>query len=114
LKLKLKKKIDAIKVSGNVRCAERVFGVRMMKYVYPKTGYTVLRRHIEDSHPVFPIHIQQHISFLTGVSALPKIRKDLPSRSNAKAVPYDFNIPQTMRYVYNIPPGTKGTNTKNS
>ena len=102
-------------MSGNVGCAEKVFGVRMMKYVNPKTSYTVLRRHIEDIHPIFPVHIQQHISFLTGVSALPKIRQDLPKHSPKpkKAETFDFNIPQTMRYLYNIPPGTKGTNSKN-
>ena len=87
----------------------------MMKYVYPKSGYTVLRRHIEDFHPVFPVHIQQHISFLTGVSALPKIRKDLPEVTRIKkAGALDFNIPQTIRHMYNIPVGTKGNNTKNS
>jgi len=107
---------DAIKVFGPVHCAEKAFGVRIMKYVYKKSGYTVLRRHIEDRHPVFPMHIQAHIEFMTGVSALPKVRKDLPKRSIKKvgADIYNFNIPATMRQLYNIPAGTNGTNRANS
>jgi len=81
-----------------------------------KTGHTVLRRHIKDAHPIFPIKIQEHISFLTGVSALPKIRTDLKNKSVHKVMAdtYNFNIPDTVRTLYNIPAGTKGTNTKNS
>jgi len=107
---------DSIKVFGPVHCAEKAFGVRIMKYVYEKSGYTVFRRHIKDSHPVFPIKIQEHISFLTGVSALPKVRRDLMNKSPHKVMAdtYNFNIPDTARYLYNIPAGTSGTNTKNS
>jgi tripeptidyl-peptidase-1 len=107
---------DAIKVFGPIRCAEKAFRVRMMKYVHKRTGHSVIRRHIEDAHPIFPIKIQEHISFLTGVSALPKVRRDLKNTSPHKVMAdtYNFNIPDTVRSIYNIPPGTKGTNSGNT
>jgi len=42
---------------------------------------------------------------------------DLTCQKKSKAPEagaYNFNIPQTMRYLYNIPTGTKGTNSQNS
>lgn len=112
---------DHIKVSGSVSCAEKALNIRIMRYVHKPTGHSVLRRHIEDIHPILPVHLQQHISFMSCVSALPKIRKSIKKELNKEEhqVPqaytaYNFNIPSTMRSLYNIPTGTKGTNTKNS
>eukprot|EP01091_Cochliopodium_minus_P008042 TRINITY_DN1793_c0_g1_i1.p1 TRINITY_DN1793_c0_g1~~TRINITY_DN1793_c0_g1_i1.p1 ORF type:complete len:751 (-),score=152.81 TRINITY_DN1793_c0_g1_i1:132-2357(-) len=117
---------DSIKVTGPIRCAEKVLKVRMMRYFMKKNpSFSVYRRHIEDTHPIFPHSLQQHISFLSGVSALPKVRKDLMTKRiskihsatsfvNEDEFDYEYNIPQTMRFLYNIPPGTSGNNTKNS
>jgi tripeptidyl-peptidase-1 len=105
---------DHIIVTGPARCAEKALNVRLMRYVHKPTGHSVLRRHIEDLHPLLPPHLQRHISFLTCVSALPKIRKTVKSENPQAYAAYNFNIPSTMRSLYNIPTGTRGTNPKNS
>jgi tripeptidyl-peptidase-1 len=105
---------DSLKISSTIACAEESLLIKLFAYKHKPSGYVTYRRDLFGSFPRLPQEFNEHIDFVSGLGQLPKVRKNKHSSIVNDAQTFAFNIPDTMRRVYQIPEGTKGTSSKNT
>src|SRR4051794_25905094 len=76
----------------------------------------VVRRHLDGALPTVREDLAMHLDFISGISQLPVVRntKEGPINPLEPAAALDYVIPASCRALYNIPVGSKATNSRNT